>query len=375
MVEYNARETRKCEGEPLDNMEDLGRWDTYAGLLEVATETNFVGTRCARLTATPSDSRAWIYRTFDGGIDLSTVDLSMAVNPSGGETHVDSVRVQLLAPDRDNRLDMLHYCTNVKGWFRMDFGPTEIVGSPDLTDVRELRISTWTGGGSREVFYVDDIRLTERGTDSNVVFTFDDNPISQYERAFPVLEEFDYPAVAGVIPSYVGREDRISKPQLVEMQTSGWDIVSHPQLSEPLPDVSPARQRQAIRSTKQWLIDNGFEDGARFTIWPYGAADGTALATASRYHYLGFGSGGTTNSFTPTGPLTLTRVSGDDPEAARRAVDFAVEYDRTAAIVYHTIEDSEGSIDREEFRNFVEYVADADASVLTASEFWSNIER
>jgi len=72
-------------------------------------------------------------------------------------------------------------------------------------------------------------------------------------------------------------------------------------------------------------------------------------------------------------PLTMTRVSGDDTEAAKRTSDFATEYSRAAAIVFDTIGVSESAITVDELRDLLGYVDDADVDVITASDLWSSI--
>ncbi|MFP8953670.1 polysaccharide deacetylase family protein [Natrialbaceae archaeon A-arb3/5] len=65
-----------------------------------------------------------------------------------------------------------------------------------------------------------------------VVFVYDDGPIEDYEQAFPVHQEFDAPATAGIVTEWIGREDYngtdwMDVDHLAELADAGWEISSH----------------------------------------------------------------------------------------------------------------------------------------------------
>ncbi|MDJ1431857.1 polysaccharide deacetylase family protein [Halostagnicola sp. A-GB9-2] len=65
-----------------------------------------------------------------------------------------------------------------------------------------------------------------------VVFVYDDGPVEDYEQAFPVHQEFDAPASAGIVTEWVGREDYndndwMTEEQLKELADAGWEIMAH----------------------------------------------------------------------------------------------------------------------------------------------------
>ncbi len=65
-----------------------------------------------------------------------------------------------------------------------------------------------------------------------VAFVYDDGPIEDYEQAFPVHQEFDAPASAGIVTEWVGREDYngtdwMTEEQLEELADAGWEIMAH----------------------------------------------------------------------------------------------------------------------------------------------------
>lgn len=370
-VRENSRSRFGCAGRQLDGMEDLSRWEVYDGQLTPDRIRYVDGSQSARLETAPTEGRVWIYRRFDPGLDLADHDLSVAIHPGRGDTMAKMLRVQLLAPDYRNRVDLRHGVGRMGGWFRMDLGPTVVKGSPKLGDVREIRLQSLKGSQRRLRFNVDELRLVPKADRGRVMLTFDDIPMSQYENAFPLMKDHGYPGVAGAIPWLTSDPGFISKPQLHELQNAGWDVVSHPQLTDPstpLPELSREDQARTLERSKQWLVDNGFESGARFVIWPFHAAGATTLDLASRYHSLGFAGGRSPSGLPPTDPLTVGRVDGDGVKDTLRMIAFAEEYNQLAVVMYHQIGPNGLPVD--EFERTLEYIDRADVEVITASDLW-----
>ena len=370
LVDFNAAEKYRCAGRLLDGLEDLDLWECTAGTLRADTERYVTGTQSAHLSASKSEERASMYRTFPDGIDLSDRNVSMAINVDDTSEEY-GVYFQLLAPNEQNRIDMWQD-VGTSGWARLDFGPTEVVGNPNLTDVRKIGVTTWAGD-ERRGFSVDSIRTTPRADHGYVVLTFDDGLASHYTEAYKTMREFDFPGVAGVMTNYVGQEGRMTMKQIRELDGAGWDIVSHPQAEKPLPAHSPAKQEQLLRQNKQWLLDNGFEKGARFIIWPYSAAGKHTREIGSRYHYLGFGDGGPATGPPFTGPMDVSRVNGDDVERTKRMIELAAEYNHVAIPMIHPITTEDGRITPDQFRDLMQFIADSDVEVVSASTLWDDV--
>lgn len=203
------------------------------------------------------------------------------------------------------------------------------------------------------------------------MLTFDDIPISQYVEAFPRMNDYGFSGVAGAIPWLTGDSEFISADQLRELQHAGWDVVSHPQLtnpSRPLPTLSRADQDRALKRSKQWLIENGFERGARFVIWPFHAAGATTLALGSRYHHLGFAGGRPPCGLPPTDPLTVGRVDGEKVEDTLKMIRFAERYHQLTAVMFHQV--GPAGLPTSEFERILKAVDRADVTVVTATDLW-----
>jgi peptidoglycan/xylan/chitin deacetylase (PgdA/CDA1 family) len=270
---------------------------------------------------------------------------------------------------------MKQYFSQGSRWRRIDVGPTSVVGSPDLRDVRRIRIGSYAGENRSVSFFVDHLRTKPKRNKGAVVLTFDDNHISQYETAFPIMQEYGFPGVVGAIPWGTGELDfRIPVEHLTEMRDAGWDVVSHPQREKPLPDLSREAQRTAIEETKRWLLDNGFERGSRFIIWPYNGKDATTLDIARRYHVLGFGGGGHPCGAPFFAPLTVNRVKSEYLDQVKQAIDFASAYNQVVVLMFHTIGVSDDDyMTVPAFRQVMQYIEQSDVPVRSASSLWDDV--
>lgn len=363
-----------CRGRPIEDFEsaaifrELDGWEVWGkGDVALTEKTAAVGSQSVDMKVGRSDERCGIVRRFDHGVDLSEYDLSLAVRLEEPETE-EGVIVQYRAPNRDNLVQSVRYCRNA-GWLRLDHGPTEVRGTPDLTDVRELRIGMYRGTGATGRLGVDSVRATRRRDHGAVVFTFDDNHITQYEKAFPLLQEFGYPGAVAVIPWIVDEDDRIGVDQLAEMHDAGWEMLSHPGQDVSLTGMTRTEMRRSIVESKRWLRDHGFESGARFIAWPLGAYDEQSLAVAHEHHELGF-STATSPVGRITDPLLVPRVNAGNPENAKRMVDLAERFNQVCVLMYHQISRRERDIHctESELRETLKHVDSADVDIFSVAD-------
>jgi peptidoglycan/xylan/chitin deacetylase (PgdA/CDA1 family) len=362
----NSRELRKCAGRPLDPFEDLSVWTVDDGSRDPSSDA-FVGNQALAL-ATASGSRIEASRSFPEGVDLSDRDLSLAIDVTTPPT--DDLTISLLAPDDRNTVSCERKI-NSAGWYRIDFAPSAVEGSPDLSDVRGISLSLTAGNGAQLV--LDSLRTTERASRGAVMLTFDDNSRSQYETAFPITQEYGFPGVVSVIPETAGDSSRIPLDGMYEMQGAGWEMISHPQEEASVPEMSSSRIEEAIAGSKQWLVDNGFENGSEYIVWPYNAYNAETLEVASRYHHLGFAFGGCPISKRVTGALSIGRVHGDEVDRSKRMIDMAARYNTLAVIMYHTVGEDNDRISESEFREVMDRIRRANVDVITASDLWESL--
>ncbi len=95
-----------------------------------------------------------------------------------------------------------------------------------------------------------------------VLITFDDGYSDLYEHAFPLLQEFGFPAVVFMLARYVGKIGRtyseanypeapfLSAGQLREMKRAGIEVGSHGLWHVPLARLSPKEAEKEVRESK-----------------------------------------------------------------------------------------------------------------------------
>lgn len=274
--------------------------------------------------------------------------------------------VQLFDADGDK----IYFRTPVRGGLRLqqfDFGIVRVDGDPDLSNIVEIRVTENVGDDRSETIWCDDLRFVERPDPAKVLIQFDDGSVTDYTRAFPVLEEYGYDAATFVNPGTIGDGSKLSMEQLSELQSSGWDVCSHSFDHPSLIELDETDQREQIRDSKQWLLDHGFERGAEYFAYPYHDYDQTTLDLVSEYHTLGFAGG--YPAFAPGGnDLLLQRNSDEDASTARELIDIAVDWRGITQLYYHHISDDF----REEFEETISYLHDLESAgvleVVTPSE-------
>lgn len=365
---FDTRERFRCLGGPVDDMEDLDPWTAVGGTLTADGDEYATGSQSAHVRADSDADRVSIRRPLPGGFDVFDRNPSIAIR--GGESAPFGVYVQLFAPDARNRVD-LWQSVGLPEWHRLDPGPRTIVGNPNLTDVREIAITVRTGEGDVE-FRVDSVRTTEKPDRGRVLFAFDGNYLEQYETAYPVLSDHDMHGTIGTTPETVGLDGRTSLFQLRRLRDAGWDVINSPPADEEFSELRTWEQRLRFRRTKSWLLDNGFESGARFVLWPRGVASEQTLDIGADYYYLGFFGGASSAGVPPTGPLTVNRVDGNDVEQVRRTLELAAEYRTLAVPTYYTI-DGDDTVSTSEFREVVEYADELGLASVTPSGLWDGI--
>lgn len=363
-LRYNSRDVRRCLGTPVSGSDFPGDWTAVSGTFADPHGSPFDGTSGTRVVA--DGGRVRLRRRYPNGIDLSGKDLSIGVNLLRGKR--GTLSVELHAPNASNTLVQSRYFS-ASDWMRIDLGPSKSTGSPDLSNIHEIRIG-FHAAGRPITLALAAFRTTPKAKRGSVLFTFDDGRRTIYENAWPVLHQLELPATIGVIPWFVGKNSsRMTLNQLKTLQKAGWEMASHPHTpreNDPLTSVSKHRRRTIIRRAKQWLLDHDFDRGANTLIWPMGKYENT-LDLVGRYHHLAF-KGGTPFGTRVTDPVLVPRVNGDDMKITKQSVDFAAKYNKTVAIMIHTIEANSKRISPSQFKRLAHYVANADVDVITPTQ-------
>ncbi|RQG99359.1 polysaccharide deacetylase family protein [Natrarchaeobius oligotrophus] len=367
-VEVDGRDD--LPGEPLETVENLDGWVSMldAGTVRADANDPYVGTRSARLSAGADAEYAGIYTTTPDGLDLSESNLSLAVKYTGREQL--QLTLELFAPNSNDVHAMRRTLTGPQDrWVRVDFGTTRVDGHPDLSNVREIRLTVRRRGdheGSIEC-WIDDLRSVDRPDRGRILFLFDGTLESHRRVAFDRLEEYGFGGVEAVIPEAVGETGRLTLEELEELVDAGWDVAARPRTgAQYLQEFSPNEQEGLIRRTRAWLENRGFEDGADTFVTPRNLLSTTAADLVSEYHERAFRYGGGPNALPVTDPYNLGFVSGAAGDETRAYVDHAAEYGQLAVLHFEHV-GGEGTSERA-FEDLLEHVASREVDVVTASE-------
>jgi hypothetical protein len=123
------------------------------------------------------------------------------------------------------------------------------------------------------------------------------------------------------------------------------------------------------------LIDHGFEDGARFIVWPSTNFDHHSLRIASQYHYLGFAGVDSPSGQLLTSPMKITRIPVHDtplPELSR-LISLADEYNQLLVLQIRGVGQEDAMLSESTFRAVIEHLAESGLTVDTASSLWERM--
>lgn len=360
---------RRIDAGLFDEFEKLSKWSTSGGPVTADTERSVSGSQSVHLHARKSDDHVTLSRTFDPPIDISGLGVQLAIQAD------NDIIPYVMAFDSDgNRID---YRAPVRGGLSFqlfDFGIATVHGDPDLSSVEEIRFRVWAGDEKEVRIWCDQLRFSERPDTGIVLIQFDDGFLTDYTKAFPVLEEHGFTASTFINPYLIGTEGRLSLEDLSELQGADWDICNHTLHHNNLINLSEDEQEEQIVGAKEWLVDHGFEKGSEYFAYPFSSYDRTTLDIVNQHHEAGF-AGGYPGYGKVVNPYLIQRI-GADAETVTREIDIAAEMNGVTTLMYHELsnEDPEKT-SVSDFESTISYLkdheSDGDLTVLSVSEFTS----
>ncbi|WP_254763821.1 polysaccharide deacetylase family protein [Natrinema marinum] len=356
-------------GESLDDFESLEEWTAMidGGKLGAETTAPYAGSQSAHLSADPDTEYAAAYTVTDG-LDLRGTALSLAVRFTGREQlHIE---LELYAPNSRNVYALERTLTGPRDrWTRVDFGTGGIEGQPDLADVRRIQLTARRRGTTSGPLdcSIDDLRVVDRPETGRVMFLFDGTLASHHATAFELMQPYGFAGVEAVIPEAVGQDGRLTIDELAALDDAGWDMAARPRTGAHfLDEFAATKQEGLIRQTKAYLEHHGFEDGARHFVTPRNILSPTARDLVEQYHEQAFRFGGSPNGLPVTDPYNVGFFAGDAGEVTNRYVDYAAEYGQLAVLQFDYF--GEDGISEGTFERVLEYVAERDVDVVTATD-------
>jgi peptidoglycan/xylan/chitin deacetylase (PgdA/CDA1 family) len=147
-------------------------------------------------------------------------------------------------------------------------------GNFDRTDVTGYRVLAKVNspGGS---FYMDEVTFFSNGPKARVYFTFDDFDLAYAKKYADILERYGWRgAFAAVISGTmgIGAEPNMAAKQALarELQARGHLICNYSWSHQDWAGITEAQRKQEFFQARDWMLTNGFVEGARIFATPNG---------------------------------------------------------------------------------------------------------
>lgn len=150
--------------------------------------------------------------------------------------------------------------------------------------------------------------------DKSAVLTFDDGDEDQYQNAFPILKQFNYPATFYIITARVGGQGYMTWEQIAEMAKAGMTIGSHSVNHKEMAKLNVDQLRFELTQSKV-ILEQHLGIPIKYFCYPGGSYSLQVSAEAKTAGYL---SATTTHHAVfhdiknPGDLFTITRIHIDD---------------------------------------------------------------
>lgn len=167
------------------------------------------------------------------------------------------------------------------------------IGNPDWTQVKRVYISlrAVSSGNEASINIANLKMIKQKPTNAKIIMRMDDGLRSVYDVARPILRKYNIPGTLFVNPEWVatdnshklspaygGTHEAMNLAELKELHDMGWSVCSHTYnhnlYVDPTVDASANYPRKKysqayydLAATQDWLIKNGFGDGAESHVY------------------------------------------------------------------------------------------------------------
>lgn len=132
------------------------------------------------------------------------------------------------------------------------------------------------------------LKKSEPVPEKSVLITFDDGYKGNYEYAYPILKEFNFPATFFIISNFIGSPDFMTAEEIKEMSDNGIDIESHTAKHEDLSTLDEASQLETFKNSKE-VLEEIIKEPIEFIAYPFGRHNPSTRIAAEKAGYkLGF---------------------------------------------------------------------------------------
>lgn len=163
--------------------------------------------------------------------------------PSGPGVPLTEYRVPIL---------VYHHVRAQEGWAKSTWS-----WKMTVTPATFEKQMQWLADKGYVTMTLDELTSALRGDawlpEKPVVITFDDNNLSQYDLALPVLEKHGQKAVFYLIAKYLDSPNFVNRERALEMQAKGHEIESHTMTHRALPGLNDADLKWELEESKRVL--------------------------------------------------------------------------------------------------------------------------
>ena len=217
--------------------------------------------------------------------------------------------------------------------------------------------------------YFDDITVKEfTPTRAAVTLMFDDGEDSAHTTAKPILDNYNFKGSAAVITDMVGDEGFMDWQQISDLETSGWEIVSHSLTHQDLTKLNAAEIDRELSESKNILESQGLVIH-NFAL-PYGAYNDYIINQGARYYQSvrAYELGDNPQGAFPYEVKVRSVVNSTTAAEVADWIAQAQDNNSWAVLVFHTISDSGDDVyytQADVFADMMRAVADSGIEVVT----------
>ncbi len=281
-------------GTLLEGFENVNDWAVYGAGATAEDDTSFFkqGTQSIKVNAVNGTSS---YITKTVSLDFSTGNYFSLWFYLTDITKSDYIQILMSSTTNFSKYFWKRYYTIggciLNGWnrvgiYKSDFGNSD-GDSWDNTMVR-IRFQIKPVAGENLSIYFDKFDFGQEGQ-PKVIMTFDDDFVSQIDKAYPIMSSNGQAGVAFTYVNAVGVDGKMTLADLQTLQSAGWDISNHGEAHLHLADVSQEAMETDIDDGYDWLMANGFGNTAKFFAYPYGLHNNNVITKLKERHVLARG--------------------------------------------------------------------------------------
>lgn len=122
-------------------------------------------------------------------------------------------------------------------------------------------------------------------TGKNVVITFDDGDVDQYNKAYPILKKYGFSAMFYIITGYVDHKGYMTWDMIKDLEKSGMQIGGHTVNHKNLAMLDAASiQKEVVNSKK--ILETKLKNKIKYFAYPGGSYGASAVAELKKAGYL-----------------------------------------------------------------------------------------